>query len=100
GFRRNENPLERLVVRLGRTFGGIANFIFPGKRKAAAILVANRRSRDVLPRAVRTGRSVIELPENGVDLPLWQSHAGAPGGAVDGPVRFVFLGRLVDWKAV
>ncbi len=96
GFRRQENRLERLTVRLGRRVGGIMNAVFPGKRRAAAILVANRRTRDALPAGV-AACNVIELPENGVDLPLWQGRSARADSSV---VRFVFLGRLVDWKAV
>ena len=53
----------------------------------------------------RTGRAcpaargkVVELVENGVDLSLWEAAGEGPGG--EGPVRFLFAGRLVDWKGV
>jgi glycosyltransferase involved in cell wall biosynthesis len=98
GFRRHENPLERLAVQVGRRLGGLVNMLFPGKRRAHAILVANQRTRQTLPRGVDR-RPIIEIPENGVDLPLWRSQS-SDGRADDGMTRFVFLGRLVDWKAV
>jgi glycosyltransferase involved in cell wall biosynthesis len=97
GFRRHENPLERLAVRIGRRFGGLVNRIFPGKARAALLLVANARTRQTLPRRLQA-RPVAELPENGVDLPLWRSQAA--DRSPNDTLRFVFLGRLVDWKAV
>jgi glycosyltransferase involved in cell wall biosynthesis len=60
------------------------------------VLVANERTRRALPQGV-SGR-VIELVENGVDLATWT--AAKPRAGVEGVTRFVFLGRLVDWKAV
>src|SRR5690606_30529458 len=39
---------------------------------------------------------VRELVENGVDLAVWRA---APPPAGD-KVRFIFMGRLIDWKAV
>ena len=101
GFRRLENPLERLAVRIGRRLGGFVNLLFPGKRRAALLLVANQRTREALPRGVDR-RPIASMPENGVDLPLWNAERDpAPAaGRRDGKVRFVFLGRLVDWKAV
>jgi len=38
----------------------------------------------------------VEIPENGVDLKLWSVQ---PHTAIDEhPHRFLFMGRLVDWK--
>jgi len=39
----------------------------------------------------------VELVENGVDLSTWDTSAMP---AKQDPHRFVFLGRLVDWKAL
>jgi glycosyltransferase involved in cell wall biosynthesis len=71
-----------------------ANRVMPGKLRAAAVLVANDRSAQRLPRGV-TG-DVIVSPENGVMLSTWRPreyHFSA------GPISFVFLGRLVQYKA-
>lgn len=86
------------LVSVGRTVTGFLNRLMPGKLRAAVLAVANDRTRRWLPSGVR-GR-VVEVVENGVDLDLW---AGRDIGdePVDNPVpRFVFMGRLVDWKAV
>jgi glycosyltransferase involved in cell wall biosynthesis len=92
------------------------NWIMPGKRRAAALIVANRRTRDALPAGVC--QRVIELVENGVELGLWNDAAALDGAANESDVRstepafpadvlkistpttFVFMGRLVGWKAV
>jgi len=95
-FRVKQSALVRGVNRVGRWVAGCANRWIPGKLRAEVLLVANERTRQALPRRVR-GR-VLELVENGVDLSLWQP---ADWRSVNGtPVRFVFLGRLVEFKAV
>ena len=84
------------------------NVVIPGKVKATTLLVANARTRQALPSSVREVPT-IELVENGVDLSLWTkdlSKKVAPEEdnfqEEDQPsfTRFVFIGRLVDWKAV
>ncbi|HXE55827.1 MAG TPA: glycosyltransferase family 4 protein [Tepidisphaeraceae bacterium] len=96
GFGRQHARGEKSFVRFGRWASQLLNRMMPGKLRADVLLVANERTRRALPKGVR-GR-VIELVENGVDLSLWaadeqhQQFNPAP--------RFVFLGRLEDWKAV
>jgi glycosyltransferase involved in cell wall biosynthesis len=51
-----------------------------------------------LPRAIK-GR-VVELVENGVDFSVWRSASDRITSIENGPVRFVFVGRLIDWKAI
>ena len=94
-FRGAESLLSRAAIALGRTFSDVTNRLLAGKRKAAVVLVANQRTREALPGGLR-GR-VVELPENGVDTAQWRASAGVdePGAA-----RFVFVGRLVEWKAL
>ncbi len=83
------------VVAAARLFAGAGNALAPGKRQAAALLVANARTRDALPKGVDRAR-VIEVVENGVDMALWNRPAR---GKPETP-EFVFVGRLVWWKAV
>ncbi|WZP00809.1 glycosyltransferase family 4 protein [Isosphaeraceae bacterium EP7] len=82
---------------LRRLVSDSINRMAPGKLKADMVLVANERTRKALPSGVRG--EVIELVENGVDLELWSAPEGdrAPQA---GPTRFLFIGRMVDWKAV
>ena len=94
-FRGAESLLSRAAIALGRTFSNATNALLAGKRKASVVLVANQRTRAALPEGLR-GR-VIELPENGVDTAQWAAYTSnrEPDSA-----RFVFIGRLVDWKAL
>ena len=94
-FRDSESNLSRLIIEFGRSFTDFANAIFPGKRRAAVVLVANQRTREALPSHLR-GR-VIELPENAVDTTQWSNINADTEEHAD---RFVFIGRLVDWKAL
>ena len=126
-FCSERSRLEIVTLAVARRAARWINQLLPGKLKASVLLVANPRTRAALPMA-RSNR-VIELTENGVDLDLWQvpepasaptpslvaSAVGAsseetapisqfPAGSsqaasADRP-RFVFIGRLVDWKAV
>jgi glycosyltransferase involved in cell wall biosynthesis len=92
-FRGAESLFTRVVVALGRASSSLVNTLIPGKRNAAVLLVANQRTRLALP---PTNGQVIEIPENGVDLSIWTVPTTAVT-ATD-PPRFLFVGRLVDWK--
>ena len=97
-FRRERGMLSNLAIAMGRSLANFLNMIIPGKRRASLVLVANRRTRAALPSGVK-GR-VVELVENGVDFSVWR---GKPDGIPRGRkniVRFVFVGRLIDWKAI
>lgn len=94
-FRSTESAVSRAMIAAGRALSEAANTLLPGKRDAAVILVANQRTLEALP-AVR-GR-VIELPENAVDPFQWSYRA--PGPNQGRATNFVFVGRLVDWKAL
>ena len=97
-FRRLESRGERLLLPVLRGLASAMNALMPGKRRAAVLLVANERTRAALPEGVC--RRVMCIVENGVDLSLWQAGGDADERTTTLPVRFVFVGRLVDWKAV
>jgi glycosyltransferase involved in cell wall biosynthesis len=99
-FARSRGLLERWLLRAGRFASWGLNRLLPGKRAAALLLVANERTRRALPPGLRA--PVIELVENGVDVSLWNVSAVTIQPACDetAVTTFVFLGRLVDWKAV
>jgi glycosyltransferase involved in cell wall biosynthesis len=97
-FQHMQGKLEALTMSVGRTFSSFVNRLLPGKRHAAVLLVANRRTAEALPASV--SRHVVELVENGVDLSLWSDVESEPPRPAASPTRIVFMGRLVDWKAV
>jgi len=94
-FRGNEVAMSRAAIGFLKMFTEIGNIILPGKIRAAVVLVANERTRNALPKRIRG--KVIAMSENGVDIGTWQSDSSNAVTAI--PV-FVFVGRLVDWKAL
>jgi glycosyltransferase involved in cell wall biosynthesis len=98
GYEDHESPIARRFVALARQAAVLANRIIPGKRRAAALIVSNDRTRKALP--LRNHPNVIDLVENGVDLSVWQPPVERAVRQQDAPFRLVFMGRLVDWKAV
>lgn len=102
-FRHAESAFTRAAIRFGRRLSDFVNARLPGKLHADVLLVANERTRLALPAGAR-GR-VIEVIENGVHLEAWCLRrkpavgAGQPDGRFRDP-RFVFVGRLIDWKAL
>lgn len=97
-FRHMERPLERTCATVTKVGSDFANIVIPGKRRAAKLLVANRRTWDALPKSV--SKEVQLMCENGVDLSVWSSGAATSIDVTRDGVQFAFMGRLVDWKAV
>jgi glycosyltransferase involved in cell wall biosynthesis len=95
-FRGEQGTLSRFALLVGRALSNLSNLIIPGKRLARFLLVANRRTRDALPVGIKG--QIVEVVENGVDFNIWRKTSSAR--TPDAPVRFVFVGRLIDWKAV
>jgi glycosyltransferase involved in cell wall biosynthesis len=93
-FEKGESAFSRFALRLGRTFADRVNRIFPGKLQADIVLVANDRTRNALPTPIQG--KIAELVENGVDLSQWKvkDRDALRTGS------FLFIGRLVDWKAL
>lgn len=97
GFSALEGKLERLFVAAGRACSDAMNLLLPGKRQAAALIVANPRTAMALPHGAC--KNVIELVENGVDMSIWEPRPPLPAKD-DACTTFVYMGRLVGWKAV
>jgi len=95
-FRRDESFFTRISIAMGRRGANIVNRLIPGKRDADILLVANQRTQSALPSCVRG--KVVQLPENGVDLKIWTLPETPPPQPAGGRARFIFVGRLVDWK--
>lgn len=98
GYEDYENRIARMLIPLGRMMARLVNIAIPGKRRADALLVANDRTQAGLP--IRDHSRVIHLVENGVDLAIWQAPEKVSQSDAPGVLRLVFMGRLVDWKAL
>lgn len=96
-FRYMDSPVARAVEAVGRTISGFVNWLIPGKRRAAGLIVANDQARQALPAGV-TGK-IFQIPDVGVDLAVWNEKGKIPSRE-DQEIRFVYLGRLSDWKGV
>lgn len=95
-WRQLESRAERYFVSTVRALATLSEKLIPGKSKANVLLVANERTRQALP--VSHARIEI-LSENGVDRGIFfpnQPHMTRAGTSL----RLVFMGRLVEWKAV
>ena len=96
-FRHLESRGATAVEVVGRALSPLLNQLVPGKQNAAALIVANDRARDALPKGVRG--KIFQIPDAGVDLAVWSHKVDLPPRSDDN-IRFVYLGRLVDFKGV
>jgi len=90
------SKLEQTIIASLRFSAAFWNYVFPGKRQAAMLLVANKRTQNVLPSTLKT-RPVFEFVENGVDPDLFTPTAKKPDRDY---LQVIYVGRLVDWKRV
>lgn len=105
-FQCMQSRFVHLSFEAGRLVANGLNRWLPGKHRAAVLLVANARTYAALPKGV--GDCVVELFENGVDLSIWQPKpenndlvsARLNATTTTQRTKFVFVGRLVHWKAV
>lgn len=93
-FRGRDSKAAALVKRARPAFAGLLHRWWRGRVEAAAILVANDRTARLLPPAARL--HVETLSDIGVVLGDWPV-VEPPASEV---TRYLFLGRLVGWKAV
>ena len=73
------------------------NRLLADKIKAETVLVANDPTQQA--RTAQVPGKIIELVENGVDFSVWRSDSSLSKAATR-QVHFIFLGRLLDLKAV
>jgi len=90
------SAIEKVIVSGLRFSATFWNWLLPGKRQAALLLVANKRSQDALPSALKLKR-ILKFVETGVDLGLFYPSAKRPSRDY---FRAIYVGRLVDWKRV
>ena len=109
-FQKMQSRFVHVTLAAGRLLSKWLNWLIPGKRQAAMLLVANARTRAALPNGVCS--NIVELCENGVDLSVWQQKPEKNSIEATHPLpmpavqtvaqatKFVFVGRLLNWKAV
>ena len=98
-FRPASGRAGRAMLKVARATSRLLNRLIPGKRRAALLLVANKRTWQALP--LDGTAPVEEMVENGVDFNVWTGNQGEPQSKAPTSVTtFAFMGRLVDWKAV
>ncbi len=96
-FQYMDSKISRLSIKVSRYFSNILNQLVPGKLKADALIVANPQTQAALPQGSQG--KLYEVIECGVDLDFWlpkKLHQSQP----DQIIRFIYVGRFVDWKGV
>lgn len=97
GYEEFESLATGKLVVAARFLAQVINRVIQGKKQASTLLVANERTRRALP--FPDHPHIIQLVENGVDVNLWQPVQKSKRSAGD-VFRLVYLGRMVDWKAL
>jgi glycosyltransferase involved in cell wall biosynthesis len=102
GFREAQGVGTTCMLMVGRALASLLNLVMPGKTLARLLLLANERTLQALPATASKNR--VMLVENGVDFLTWTAPQNVPPTPHDDAAirvsRFLFMGRLVDWKAV
>ena len=97
-FRDRDSGLVALIHRARPPLALAANTIVRGPLAADVLLIANERTRALLPGPAR--RHAVHALDIGVVLDSWPAvTAPRPAGGA-AATRFLFIGRLVGWKAV
>ena len=90
--------LESFVQFFARLVSHLFNIVIPGKLFAARLLVANQHTEEALP-YLRLGK-VVEIIENSADEISSDLTSVAVNGKKSQKTNILYVGRLVDWKAV
>jgi alpha-maltose-1-phosphate synthase len=97
-FKYMAGKFENILQIVARLTSHFFNILIPGKLFAARLLVANQRTKKALP-YFRFGR-VMEVVENAVDQVSHSTSNVEPQKKQAEKIHVLFVGRLVDWKAV
>ncbi|NOY69661.1 MAG: glycosyltransferase family 4 protein [Deltaproteobacteria bacterium] len=93
--------MDSIPVRMGlvcaKCLAMLLNKFIPGKLLADVLIIGDKETKQLLPSGY--GGRVATLFECAVDLSIWK-RTKPRVFRHDRPVRFVFSGRLVDWKGV
>jgi glycosyltransferase involved in cell wall biosynthesis len=97
-FKYMAGKFETLVQSVARLVSHAFNLLIPGKLFAARLLVANQRTKEALP-YFRLGK-VTEIVENAADQVSSDTHIPKKENDPLKTVHVLYVGRLVDWKAI
>jgi glycosyltransferase involved in cell wall biosynthesis len=101
-FRDRDSVLAALIKKARPAVARALNLTIRGRLEADVLLVADERSRALLPREAR--RRALTATAIGVELGAWPVPSSLPHPGDDTrpgrPIRFLFLGRLVRMKCV
>jgi glycosyltransferase involved in cell wall biosynthesis len=98
GFAARDSVLYALIKAVRPALATAMNMVVRGRLEADVLLVDNDRTRSFLPRPVR--ETAIAFPPIGVVLDSWPMLDQPPITPSGTATRFLFVGRLVGWKAV
>jgi glycosyltransferase involved in cell wall biosynthesis len=99
GFTSRDSRVGALIKAIRPAAATVLNVAIRGRLTADAVLVANERTRSLLPRAVRD--RALTLPDTGVILADWPAGELAAGPvARRARTRFLTVSRLVDLKGI
>ncbi len=96
-FQYMDSRWNHLLINISRRFSELLNQLIPGKIQADALIVANPQTQAALPKGCQG--KLYQIIECGVDLKTWEARKiRSPQPST--PVRFIYVGRFVDWKGI
>lgn len=96
GFRHLDGRAVDWTIKAARGLAEMLHRTVPGKLNAAALVVGNQRTARALPKGVRG--KIHEVVESGVEIARWEAKDYDRDPTPKPITRFLFCGRLVDWK--
>jgi alpha-maltose-1-phosphate synthase len=97
-FKYMAGNVESFIQAIVRFLSHIFNILIPGKLLASRLIVANPRTKSALP-FLHLGQ-VIQIVENAADQVSEKHNQKAVVADSSVKTRVLYVGRLVDWKAV
>jgi glycosyltransferase involved in cell wall biosynthesis len=95
-FRRRSGPVTDAIVTAGRALSEPLHWLFPAKARAAGVFLSNPRTLAALPAAMRRVPRYRSFDAT-CDSDQWRPVTRVTDIEPD---HFLYVGRLVDWKAV
>lgn len=95
-----EKSIVRNFIKTAQTISKTSHYWIPGKLKADALLVANPKTYELLPKNCQ-GKIYEGIIESGVNLDQYTSNkSNFSECRQKTKPQFIFTGRLVEWKGV